>query len=60
MAATFSITLDKKLVVAKTKTTEDEERRPKTRKRRPSPPFFSYFILFGLQFADDLTLLYIF
>ena len=35
MAATFSITLDKKLVVAKTKTTEDEDRRPKTRKRRP-------------------------
>ena len=24
------------------------------------PPFYSYFILFGLQFADDLMLLYIF
>ena len=30
------------------------------RKRRPPPPFYSYFILFGLQFADDLMLLYIF
>ena len=45
----------------KEETPENEERRPKSRKRRLPPPppppfFFSYFILFGLEFADDLEL----
>lgn len=53
-------------VVTKTKTEDPrpENAHPRkllenTRKRRPPPIFFPCFILFGLQFTDDFTQLYI-
>ena len=52
----ISFLLTISMVVAKTKTRNAD---PETN-ASPPPTFFSYFILFGLQFADDITVLYIF